>query len=185
MKKIITSAIFTLGIGFIGGYFVRDKYIAEQPGHIELPEKRFDTDYVERVVDGDTLVLKNGIYVKTYRIRMLGLNTLELNKRKKKQPQPYANEAAQLLEDLVIGRQIRIEKDVSKEIDGFSRALRYIIIDDKYAGEQLILEGYGEVFMSKRLEREDALLKAEKEAKENKKGIWSLSPEELEKIIKD
>jgi len=191
--KTIVTIVLSLSIGFLGGYYLRDSYpkdtAADKPSfvvykpnretqesaaypRINTAEKRVDEDYVERVVDGDTLVLRNGIYVKTNRVRLLGLNTPELNKNKKKEPEPYAAEASKKLEDLVVGKKIILEKDTSKEMDSFSRALRYVIIDDRCVNVEIIMEGYGRAFMYKDLKREKDILDAEEEAKKSKKGIW-------------
>jgi micrococcal nuclease len=91
------------------------------------------TGYVTRVIDGDTIVLSNGEYV-----RYIGIDTPEMNPE-----EPFAREATQANRDLVEHKTVRLEKDTS-ETDRYGRLLRYVYVDDKFVNLELVHLGLAE-----------------------------------------
>jgi micrococcal nuclease len=79
-------------------------------------EKCTADNCVERVVDGDTFMLRTGEYV-----RLICVNTPE-------RTDTGYFEATKFLRDLIEGKPVRLEKDVS-EIDKYNRLLRYVYIN--------------------------------------------------------
>ena len=87
---------------------------------------------VDSVIDGDTIdVLIDGV---EYRVRYIGLDTPELN-------EPFYDQATEVNQDLVEGRQVTLIKDVS-EVDQYNRLLRYIVIDEGFINYELVHQGY-------------------------------------------
>jgi micrococcal nuclease len=122
---------------------------------------------VVAVVDGDTIRLANG-----QTVRYIGVNTPELNKGKGL-PQCFAREATEANERLVLGKSVRLVKDVS-ETDKYGRLLRYVYVGDTFVNEQLVVDGYAhaatyppDVFFS------DVFSAKEQDAREQKKGLWA------------
>lgn len=76
---------------------------------------------VTRVIDGDTVVLSNGIHV-----RLIGIDTPEKNAC-------FANEATKLTENLLLNKKITLKTDVDA-LDQFGRTLGYLITEDKKLG---------------------------------------------------
>ena len=91
---------------------------------------------VERVVDGDTVVLEDG-----RRLRLIGIDTPETVAP----GEPvgcFGPEASARTKSLVEGRAVTLEKDVS-ETDRYDRILRYVYLPDgRMLNEVLVAEGY-------------------------------------------
>ncbi len=122
---------------------------------------------VIRVIDGDTIVLENG---KT--VRYIGIDAPELNLKKGK-PECYGLEAKKKNEELVLGKKVRLEKDVS-ETDKYGRLLRYVYVDDIFVNEFLVREGYATILTyPPDVKYADLFLESQKEARENNRGLWN------------
>ena len=118
---------------------------------------------VERVVDGDTIVLFNGSIV-----RYVGITSPENN-------EPFEKEATEANRKLVEGKTVKLEYDNYKG-DKFGRILAYVIIDNKNVSIELTKLGIAQVVVyqhKKPFIYQDQLLKAQEEAKKKKLGIWS------------
>src|SRR4030067_982445 len=72
---------------------------------------------VVKVVDGDTVELENG-----QKVRYIGIDTPETTLGKN---DCYGTEATEKNKELVEGKRVRLEKDIS-ETDKFGRLLRYV-----------------------------------------------------------
>jgi micrococcal nuclease len=93
---------------------------------------------VMRVIDGDTIVMQDG-----WKVRLLCIDTPELGKA-------GSDEAKEFLEGLVLGKEVRLEKDIS-ETDKYGRLLRYVYVNDSngeevFVNKEIVENGYGEVF---------------------------------------
>ncbi len=118
---------------------------------------------VERVIDGDTIVLQNG-----ERVRYIGIDTPEM-----KPIEYYAEEATIANRKLVEGKIVRLEFDVERR-DIYRRLLAYVFVDTIFVNAWLIKEGYARTyFFSSNLRYKTLFLKLEKEAKDEGRGIWA------------
>lgn len=88
-----------------------------------------NTYFVNRVIDGDTFVLKN-----KERVRLIGVNTPERGEH-------CYQEAKDKLEDLVLNENVTLEKDVSDR-DRYKRWLRYVYKDKSFINLILVKQGY-------------------------------------------
>lgn len=121
---------------------------------------------VLRVIDGDTIELAD----KT-RVRYIGINTPELATGK--QPaQCYATEAAHINQQLVEGQEVYLGKDLSDH-DKYGRLLRYVYIDSVFINDFMLRQGYARLeTIPPDVKYAQTLLEAEKEARNNKRGLW-------------
>lgn len=118
---------------------------------------------VKRVVDGDTVVLENGSIV-----RYVGITSPETN-------EPFEKESTDENKKLVEGKTVTLEYDNYKG-DKFGRILAYLFIDGKNISVELARKGLAQVVIyqhKKPWVYQEELLKAQEEAKKNKRGIWS------------
>ena len=118
---------------------------------------------VERIVDGDTIVLQNGDIV-----RYVGITSPETG-------EPFEKEATEANRKLVEGKEVELEYDNYKG-DKFGRILAYLIIDNINVSIELARLGMAQVVVyqhKKPFIYQDKLLKAQEEAKKKKLGIWS------------
>ncbi|QQG44839.1 MAG: thermonuclease family protein [Candidatus Roizmanbacteria bacterium] len=132
-----------------------------------------ETVKVKRVVDGDTIELDNG-----KKVRYIGIDTPEL-KDPRKPVQCFAKEASDKNKELVEGKTVRLEKDVS-DTDKFDRLLRYVYVVDNdltfsalFVNEYLVKEGYAYAStFPPDVKYADLFLKAQTKAREQNKGLW-------------
>lgn len=124
------------------------------------------TFLVERVIDGDTILIAGG-----ERVRYIGMNCPEL-RGWNGEPEPYAELAAKRNRQLVEGKQVRLEKDKS-ERDRYGRLLRYVYLGDRLINAQLVREGLAHTLaMPPDLAMAAKLGQLETKAKQQKLGIW-------------
>ncbi|MEX1997648.1 MAG: thermonuclease family protein, partial [Candidatus Andersenbacteria bacterium] len=90
---------------------------------------------VARVIDGDTIELSTG-----ERVRYIGVDTPE-TVDPRTAPQCLGKEASNKNKELVEGKAVTLEKDVS-ETDRYGRLLRYVYVDGKMINEALVAEGF-------------------------------------------
>lgn len=116
---------------------------------------------VKEVIDGDTIVLQSGEHV-----RYVGIDTPE-------REQPFYQEAKDLNQKLVEGKEIRIEFDVQKK-DKYGRTLAYVYVGETFVNAELIRNGLANLYtIPPNVKHTDYFLKLQSEAKEKKLGIWS------------
>jgi endonuclease YncB( thermonuclease family) len=116
---------------------------------------------VNRVYDGDTILLEDG-----RKVRYLGINSPEFQ-------EPFYLKAKRFNESLVLGKEIRLEFDQERS-DTYHRILAYVYVGDQLANARLVKEGLAHVFLIGPSRRHNTLLlQAQAEAKQNRVGIWS------------
>lgn len=115
---------------------------------------------VTRVIDGDTIAIEGG-----YHIRYIGIDAPE------KDELCYI-EAKQANKELVEGKRIRLEKDISEK-DRYGRLLRYVYVEGTFINAEMVRQGYAcaEVYVPD-VKYQVYLEAVEKEARQTKRGIW-------------
>ncbi len=115
---------------------------------------------VERVIDGDTVILEDGTHV-----RYVGINAPERD-------QPYFAEAVALNRRLTEGKHVRLEEDEVQE-DGYYRLLAYVYVDRDMVNARLIEEGLAHVFViPPNLRYYDRFLELQRRARAARRGMW-------------
>tara|TARA_B100001758_G_C18129018_1_gene462843 strand:+ start:98 stop:619 length:522 start_codon:yes stop_codon:yes gene_type:complete len=169
MKKI--STILILGILLFGctGEVTSSPEASLSPkGSITDNNRSNLVQYeVIRVIDGDTVELKNG-----ERLRYNDIDTPE-TVHPSKPIECYGPEASKKNKELVEGETILVELG-NPEKDRYGRLLGYVYIDDLFVNAELVRGGYAEVNSygnpgSKIVE----LINIERDAKLKSTGLWS------------
>jgi len=88
--------------------------------------------FVERVIDGDTIVSGNNS------IRLLGINSPERG-------QEYYEEAKVFLNDLVLNKTVRLEFGREKK-DRYGRILAYVFLEGENIDLKLVEEGFANIY---------------------------------------
>ena len=128
---------------------------------------------VTRVIDGDTIEVK--IAGVKYKVRYTGIDTPELSDRREEY-RSLAHEATKLNKQLVEGKTIRLEKDVS-ETDRHGRLLRYVYVDDTFVNAELVREGLAWAkSYPPDTKHQEYLEELEAEARQAERGIWAIIP---------
>lgn len=121
---------------------------------------------VTKVVDGDTIQLEGGTT-----IRYIGIDTPETVHPS----QPvgcFGTEASAKNKELVEGKRVRLEKDVS-ETDKYGRSLRYVYIGDTFVNDYLVRQGFANSSSyPPDVKYQDQFRQAEQEARTAKRGLW-------------
>ena len=155
--------------------FTRSNSIAIDPGFKDVQGDVSEKVRVKRVVDGDTIELENG-----NKVRYIGIDTQELDSSNES-VQCYGEEAQKANIDLVLGKIIRMEKDVTDK-DRFDRLLRYVwVLDNKdgenyelFVNDTLVRKGYAKVATyPPDIKYSELFLQGERYAKEKSLGLWS------------
>lgn len=121
---------------------------------------------VTRVVDGDTIQLESG-----QKLRYIGIDTPE-TVHPTKEDGCFGKEASDFNKQLIEGKEVRLEKDVS-ETDRYGRLLRYVYLDDIFVNEYLVKEGYAvSSSYPPNVKYQEKLDEAERFARENGNGLW-------------
>ncbi|MBI3312169.1 MAG: thermonuclease family protein [Candidatus Omnitrophica bacterium] len=122
---------------------------------------------VERVIDGDTVVLAGGA-----RVRYIGVDTPELH-HPRKPVEFYAREAKEFNRRLVGGKKVRLEWDVQRR-DRYQRQLAYLFLEDgTFVNAELLRQGCAQLLtIPPNVKYADLFVKMQKEAREAKRGLW-------------
>jgi micrococcal nuclease len=121
-----------------------------------------ETVIVTKVIDGDTIRIQTG-----QTVRLIGIDTPEITRI-----ECFGKEASLKLSDLILDKQVRLEKDVS-ETDRYGRILRYVWLGDELINETLVKQGFARSYRyppdTKYQERFDI---AQTFAQLNRLGLW-------------
>ncbi|HOX05599.1 MAG TPA: thermonuclease family protein [Planctomycetota bacterium] len=141
-------------------------------GALEFRFQEGRTYTVQRVLDGDTIVVEPGI-----RLRYAGINAPETT-RTIEEPQPFALEAKDVNQRLVANRQVRLTVAPGR-FDVWGRLLAGVEVQDPESGrwmdveEELLRAGLAKrVSYAGALRNEVRLKKAEEAAKASGLGLW-------------
>lgn len=206
MKKIVFIAT-TVAAGFLAGYFlasdapvVPEKVVEESVApsavinqtNVGAANHEYEYTAVARVVDGDTIELADG-----NRVRYIGIETPELV-HPRKPIECFASEAMVRNQELVEGKIVRLERDISDR-DRYGRLLRYVFhladsasvavttsaeeaaSSEAGGGEwimvnlKLVEEGYASVAtFPPDVKYADEFTAAERRARETGRGLWQV-----------
>jgi len=163
---LVPATLLVALLSFLGGtkYEQQVRDVLEQPNVSTTTIRNLPTkDTVKRVIDGDTIELANGQIV-----RFVGVNAPDSG-------QPFEEEATEANMKLVQGKIVTIEYDTYTS-DRFGRVLAYPFVDGKNIVVELARQGMVKVTIyqdRRKLKYQDDLLKAQEEAKQKKRGMWS------------
>lgn len=125
---------------------------------------------VERVVDGDTLVLAGS----KERVRLIGADTPETVKPNWP-VEPWGPEAMAFTKELVFssGGEVRLEFDGPRR-DKYGRLLAFVWVGDRMLNEELVRAGLAraELRYPFSAAKKDRLRRAEAEARAARRGMW-------------
>ena len=140
----------------------------QEPEVREEPKEEPEENLVKvtQVVDGDTIKLSTGETV-----RYIGIDTPE-TVHPIKPVECFGKEASNKNKELVLGKEVRLEKDIS-ETDKYGRLLRYVWVGDLLVNEYLVREGYANASSyPPDIKYQDRFTQAEREAREAGVGLW-------------
>lgn len=166
MKLLFRSReirVLAMGIAALAVFGLRGLFLAP-PADPAAGERQA---VVQRVVDGDTIVLVGGD-----RVRYIGVDTPELH-HPRKPVQFYAREAMEFNRRMVEGKTVRLEFDVERR-DKYSRLLAYVYLPDgTFVNAEMVRQGYAQLLTFPPNVKYVALFrKLQTEAREANRGLW-------------
>ncbi|MCX6793554.1 MAG: thermonuclease family protein [Candidatus Gottesmanbacteria bacterium] len=121
---------------------------------------------VVHVVDGDTIKVETGETV-----RYIGIDSPE-TVDPRKPVQCYGKEASDKNKQLVEGKIVELEKDISEK-DKYGRLLRYIWLGESLINEVLVRDGYAHSSSyPPDVKYQSRFVEAERLARQEQKGLW-------------
>ena len=121
------------------------------------------TYLVTKVIDGDTIEIEDG-----RKVRYIGIDTPEL-----KGDECFAKEARDKNKELVEGKRVKLQKDVS-EIDRYGRLLRFVYTENgDFINNKLVLEGYATAAtFPPDVSKQEIFKTSQQEANSQSRGLW-------------
>ncbi|RIJ24479.1 hypothetical protein D1224_09665 [Henriciella barbarensis] len=126
---------------------------------------------VVRIIDGDALVLDTG-----QSVRLVGLEAPAMNWRNN-DPDPFAEDASRMLEDMVMGREVRLFYPGLTR-DRYDRALAHVETADAkgphvWVNEEMLRRGGARLRVYPDTSAgSDTLVQAERQARSDRSGLW-------------
>jgi micrococcal nuclease len=131
-----------------------------------------DDTTIERVVDGDTIVVAGGV-----RVRLIGIDTPE-SVDPRTTVECFGREAARRAAELLPpGAGVRLVYDVER-LDRFGRTLAYVYrADGSFVNEALVRDGFAFAFtVPPNVAHAEDFARWQAEAREAGRGLWSACP---------
>jgi len=162
-KNLVLS--FVVSIFVVGGILVRERL----GGFVNNSDvKGIESGYlVTRVIDGDTIEIEGDL-----KVRYIGIDTPE-TKDPNRDKQCFGEQASEQNADLVEGKRVQLEKDVS-DVDRYGRLLRYVYVDGIFVNKYLVENGYARASSyPPDVKYQEVFKEAERLAREENRGLWS------------
>ncbi|MAG02771.1 hypothetical protein CMI42_05520 [Candidatus Pacearchaeota archaeon] len=163
MKRLILIIMILV---VIGSFIYLGFYFSNITGEVVFDDAESfgDKGFVTRVIDGDTVVIKGES------VRLLGIDSDERG-------YDCYNEAKKRMEELVLNKEIRLEKD-KRDKDQYRRYLRYLFVEigeeEINVNLQMVKEGMAIARFYEDKKYKNEILKAEIESREDERGCkWS------------
>ena len=122
--------------------------------------------FVERVVDGDTIIVQG-----VGRVRLIGVDTPE-TVHPRRPVECFGNEASAFMKRLLHEQSVRLEYD-QERTDRYGRTLAYVHLPNgTFANAEIVRQGYGHGYTRFPFRYLDEFRQYEREARQGGRGLW-------------
>jgi micrococcal nuclease len=131
---------------------------------------------VERVVDGDTVVVNRG--GQSVKVRLIGVDAPE-SVDPRKPVERFARESAAFLRGLVEGKSVHLAYEpTGARVDRYGRTLAYLyrVDDGLFVNREIVAKGFGHAYTVYPFRYMDDFRQAEREARARGLGLWGPEP---------
>lgn len=149
----------------------------ENGGAVTSHSDKGNTAEVVRIIDGDTIMVRNG--TSTQSVRLLGIDAPEIDwpdtEGEEIEPECFGWEAREYLISLVGQRDVLlVADDTQPAFDRYDRRLAYVYVGDVLVNQALVENGYAtELMVGDGYEFADEFKRLEAEAQAQQVGLWS------------
>lgn len=168
MKKVFSSIIIILSIIAFSLGAVKEEDLGGPR------EKAF----VKTVIDGDTVMLKDGRTV-----RLIGIDSPE-TRHPTLPPQRFGKEAADYLRKLAENRDCELEFEEGNSKDKHGRAVAYLYVGGLLLNEELLKNGFAYVYTKYPFRLKEKFITSQQNAIKNRKGLWKIKAKSSTKKVK-
>ena len=162
MNKYLVLVLVFICILFILDYPFLDKFIINS-----LKESEYGK--VERIVDGDTIIVDN------QSVRLLGINTPERGEL-------LYQEAKEFLEEKINNKTVRLEYNEDK-YDKYGRKLAFVFLDNENINIKIVKQGFANPYILSYSEYNKYIRKAWQECIDNNKNLCEKSKDKCKDCI--
>ena len=121
---------------------------------------------VERVVDGDTIIVQG-----VGRVRLIGVDTPE-TVHPRRPVECFGKEASAYTKRLLHAQRVRLEYD-QERTDRYGRTLAYVYLSNgTFANAEIVRQGYGHAYTRFPFRYLDDFRQYEREARQGERGLW-------------
>lgn len=183
MKKFFfIVAVITTGVIIVMFWFVPEfsffRHIPDAPSRVPGAKSGLSSSVprvlrtVVKIVDGDTIDVRDDAGA-VERVRLVGIDTPE-TVDPRANVECYGPEASAYLKELIEGQKVALEAKPDEDKDTYGRLLRYVYLDDRDIGREMIGGGYAvsmcDRFPHPKCSDYDMM---QKEARSTRSGMWS------------
>lgn len=130
------------------------------------PSSQTESVLVTKVIDGDTIEIEGGT-----RVRLIGIDTPE-TVDPRTTVQCFGREASTKLRELLEGKQVKLEKDIS-ETDRYQRLLRYVYLGEIFINEIMVRDGFAiSSSYPPDVKYQEVFNQAQTQARNANRGLW-------------
>ena len=145
--------------------------LAVAAGFLLLVPVSAEAQRVERVVDGDTIIVSG-----VGRVRLIGVDTPE-SVDPRRPVEFFGKEASAFTRRLVDGKRVRLEYDWERT-DRYGRTLAYVHLPDgSFVNAEIIKQGYGHAYTRFPFKYLDEFRRFQREARRAGRGLWGAAPD--------
>lgn len=165
IKRLLIFFLVILLLALLSIYYPKITGNPTEKTSVEYPK---EPAILERVIDGDTLVVSGESIGSHTHIRILGINAPEKG-------MPFSGESASFMKQFV-NKTIELLRD-KDDTDMYKRKLRYVFYGDRLLDQESLRQGLSSSYYYSGLKYEKNLLEAESQARQDGIGIWTHSNE--------
>ncbi|OGF46049.1 MAG: hypothetical protein A2231_12410 [Candidatus Firestonebacteria bacterium RIFOXYA2_FULL_40_8] len=156
MARIAVIVLFTVFLSFNSFYTEENKPAVREKAKIE------------KVLDGDTILLEDGRTV-----RLIGLDSPETN-HPTLPVQRYGKEASVFTVKFAEGKDCELEFEENNKKDVHGRSVAYVFVNGKLLNAELLKGGFAYVYTKYDFKLKAEFIKLQKQAIKERKGLWNI-----------
>lgn len=156
----------------LANYLIKESPAPPQDSQAPSTQSSERTALVLRVVDGDTILVRDRGSKRTERVRYIGVDTPE-SVKENTPVQCFGHEASDFNRRLVQGEIVRLVPDREPR-DRYGRSLAFVYVGDTFVNAELLKKGYARTIeVPPNTSKADYFARLERSAIGERQGLWA------------